>query len=103
EELGKINRVLDRLIKWEQRHNLLVIDATTGKNALTQAQAFQEVLPLHGAIVSKMDSNCGGGIVFSLSNPLRLPVLYEGQGERYEQLTAFDPHSYVQRLLGIQR
>ena len=101
EELVKINRVLDRLIKAEQKHSLIVIDATTGKNALTQAEAFYEVSPLRGAVVTKLDSKCGGGIVFSLSDKLKLPVLYEGQGEKYDQLAAFEPRTYVQRLLGV--
>ncbi|WGK69880.1 signal recognition particle-docking protein FtsY [Candidatus Haliotispira prima] len=102
EELGKINRVLDRLIEPEQRYNLLVIDATTGKNALSQAEAFSQVLPLHGAIVTKMDAKCGGGIVFSLTEKLGLPVLYEGQGEKYGQIATFEPETYVRRLLGME-
>ncbi len=101
EELAKIGRVLDRLIEIEQRHNLIVIDATTGKNALSQAETFYEMLPLRGSIVTKLDSKCGGGIVFSLSDKLKLPVLYEGQGEKYNQLAAFEPSIYVQNLLGI--
>ncbi len=101
QELEKINRVLDRLIAAEQRHNLLVLDATTGKNAMVQAVAFSEVLPLSGAVVTKLDSNCGGGVVFSLSEKLKLPVLYAGQGEKYDQLAAFEAGSYVRRLLGL--
>ena len=101
QELEKINRVLDRLIAAEQRHNLLVLDATTGKNAMVQAVAFSEVLPLIGTVVTKLDSNCGGGVVFSLSEKLKLPVLYLGQGEKYDQLAVFEAGRYVRRLLGL--
>lgn len=100
EELAKMNRVLDRLTSAEQRHNLLVLDATTGKNAQVQAETFCELINVHGVLMSKMDAQCGGGVVFSLS-ALRLPVWYEGQGEQYEQLAVFDPHAYVCRLLGL--
>ncbi len=102
DELAKIDRVLGRLARQQQRANLLVIDATTGKNALSQAGVFSEALPLQGVVVTKLDSRCGGGIVFSLKDQLGLPVLYEGQGEQYSQLAAFRPELYVQRLLGLQ-
>ena len=101
EELAKINRVLERLIGNEQRHNVLVLDATTGKNAQVQAETFCELIDVHGALMSKMDAQCGGGVVFSLGGKLQLPVWYEGRGEKYEQLAIFDPNSYVCRLLGL--
>ena len=101
DELAKINRVLERLVGAEQRHNLLVLDATTGKNALAQAKNFCDLIKVGGALMSKMDAQCGGGVVFSLGATLGLPVWYEGQGEQYEQISVFDPHTYVCRLLGL--
>ena len=102
EELTKINRIINRLVPIQQCHNLIVLDATTGKNALNQAEIFSEILPLRGAIITKLDSKCGGGVVFSLSHKLKMPVLYEGQGEKYSQFALFNPQTYVRRLLGLQ-
>lgn len=100
-ELRKIERVLDRLTEKEQRHYLLVVDATTGRNALDQAKAFADAVPLKGVILSKWDTGFGGGVIFSLYRQLGLNVLYIGSGEQYTDLSIFRKVPFVAKLLGI--
>lgn len=102
-ELAKINKVLDKLVKDDQRSNFLVLDATTGSNAMQQAQAFSELVPIKGVILTKLDSQSGGGVIFSLYEKLNLPVLFVGSGEKYDDLAYFDPEKYVYELLNINK
>ncbi|MDR2393979.1 MAG: signal recognition particle-docking protein FtsY [Treponema sp.] len=101
EELKKIDRVVEskaegaRYIKW------LVLDATTGRNALVQAATFHQAVPLDGVILTKYDSSAKGGVVFSLAEELKLPVLFIGTGEKYPDIHPFDPHRYVLEFVGL--
>ncbi|MDR1278691.1 MAG: signal recognition particle-docking protein FtsY [Treponema sp.] len=101
EELKKIDRVVEsraagaRYIKW------LVLDATTGRNALAQAEIFHEAVSLNGVILTKYDSSARGGVVFSLASQLRLPVAYLCEGEKYEDIKTFNAHSYVLEFTGL--
>jgi fused signal recognition particle receptor len=101
EELKKIDRVVEsrasgaRYIKW------LVLDATTGRNALAQAEIFHEAVSLSGVILTKYDSSAKGGVVFSLASELRLPVVYLCDGETYGDIKPFDPRSYVREFSGL--
>jgi fused signal recognition particle receptor len=101
EELKKIDRVVDSraaggpYIKW------LVLDATTGRNALAQAEIFHEAVQLDGAILTKFDSTARGGVVFSLAETLKLPVRYVCDGEKYEDIRPFDPSEYVKEFVGL--
>ncbi|MDR2370293.1 MAG: signal recognition particle-docking protein FtsY, partial [Treponema sp.] len=100
EELRKIDRVVESrggasCVKW------LVLDATTGRNALAQAEVFHEAVSLSGCILTKYDSGARGGVVFSLSSELRLPVVYLCEGERYGDIRAFDPREYAREFTGL--
>jgi fused signal recognition particle receptor len=100
EELKKIDRVVESkvngpYIKW------LVLDATTGRNALAQAEIFHEAVRLDGVILTKFDSTARGGVVFSLAETLKLPVRYICNGEKYEDIRPFDPAAYVREFAGL--
>jgi fused signal recognition particle receptor len=97
EELGKVKRVLDR----EADHCdevLLVLDATTGQNGLSQAQAFQEAVDVTGVVLTKLDGTAKGGIVIAIQRQLGLPVKLVGLGEEIDDLAFFDPDAFVDAL-----
>jgi fused signal recognition particle receptor len=98
EELSKIRRVIDRRLPGARPETLLVLDATTGQNGLTQAIAFHESVQLTGIVLTKLDSTSRGGIVFAIEQALGVPVRFAGVGERAEDLVAFDPASFVAAL-----
>jgi fused signal recognition particle receptor len=101
EELKKIDRVVEsrapeaRYLKW------LVLDATTGRNALAQAEIFHDAVSLNGVILTKYDSSAKGGVVFSLTPELRIPVVYLCDGEKYGDIKVFDPHAYALEFSGL--
>lgn len=98
EELKKVRRVLSREIPDAPHETLLVLDATTGQNALTQARLFHEVVAVSGIALTKLDGTAKGGIVVSIGNELNLPVRYIGIGEGVEDLRPFDPELFAQAL-----
>ena len=98
DELGKINRIIDRELSNAHKETLLVLDGTTGQNAVIQAQQFMEVCPIDGIILTKLDGTAKGGVVISIKNTLNIPVKYIGVGEGIEDLQAFDPESFVEAL-----
>lgn len=98
DELGKINRVIDREFKDAQRQTLLVLDATTGQNAVQQAKQFMEVCPIDGIILTKLDGTAKGGIVISIKHSLNIPVKLIGVGEAIEDLQEFNPKEFVEAL-----
>lgn len=100
EELKKVNRVIGKALPGAPHAVWLVLDATTGQNALQQAKAFKEAVGVTGVIVSKLDSSARGGFVFAIQNELRLPILYAGLGEKPEDLIPFDPEAFVDGILG---
>jgi fused signal recognition particle receptor len=77
----------------------LVLDATTGQNALQQAKAFQEAIPIDGVILAKLDSSAKGGMAFAIKEQLELPILYAGLGEGIEDLQRFDRTAFVRGIL----
>lgn len=99
EELKKVVRVLRKLVPDAPHDALLVVDATTGQNALQQAKQFGLAVPLTGLIVTKLDGTAKGGVVLALSRELRLPVRYIGVGEGVEDLQPFDAETFVNALL----
>jgi fused signal recognition particle receptor len=99
EELKKINRVLMREIGREADETLLVLDATTGQNAISQAKQFMEAVPLSGIILAKLDGTARGGIVITIADELKLPIKLIGTGEKAENMEEFDPDSFVEALL----
>ena len=98
DELGKINRIIDRELSNAHKETLLVLDGTTGQNAVIQAKQFMEVCPIDGIILTKLDGTAKGGVVISIKNTLNIPVKYIGVGEGIEYLQAFDPESFVEAL-----
>lgn len=98
EELHKIRLVSDKVIPGAPHEVWLVLDGTTGQNALTQATAFKEMIGVTGVIVTKLDSSAKGGMVFSIFNELKLPVHYVGLGEGMNDLVPFNPEIFVKSL-----
>lgn len=100
EELGKIKRVMGKVVEGAPHEILLVLDASTGQNALLQAKAFTEVLDITGLVLTKLDGTAKGGIVIGVSNELSVPVKYIGVGEQIEDLQVFDRMAFVNALFG---
>lgn len=98
EELKKMNRIIDREFPNAHRENLVVLDGTTGQNALQQAREFGEVAQLTGIILTKMDGTAKGGIAVAIQSELNVPVKYIGVGETIEDLQKFDPRQFVHAL-----
>jgi len=98
EELRKIRRVVQRHDPTGPHEVLLVLDATTGQNALIQAQAFSEAVEVTAICLTKLDGTSKGGIVFAICDQLGLPVLFVGTGERAEDLSPFSPEDFVEAL-----
>jgi len=98
EELKKINKVIQKLLPDGPQELLMVVDATTGQNALLQARKFAEDIGLTGVIITKLDSTAKGGFAFAVTDDLGVPIKFVGTGEKIEQLTPFDPQSFVAAL-----
>lgn len=98
EELKKINRVIDREYPEAYRETLVVLDATTGQNALAQAREFNEVADITGVILTKMDGTAKGGIAVAIQSELGIPVKYIGVGESIDDLQKFDADEFVNAL-----
>lgn len=102
EELKKMNRIIDREFPGVHRENLVVLDGTTGQNALAQAREFAEVADLTGIILTKMDGTAKGGIAVAIQSELHIPVKYIGVGEKIEDLQKFDPDEFVNALFDVK-
>lgn len=102
EELRKMNRIIDREFPDAHRENLVVLDGTTGQNALVQARDFSQVADLTGIILTKMDGTAKGGIAVAIQSELHIPVKYIGVGETIEDLQKFDADQFVNALFDIR-
>ena len=102
EELRKMNRIVDREFPNAYRENLIVLDGTTGQNALVQAREFGEVANLTGIILTKMDGTAKGGIAVAIQSELKVPVKYIGVGETIEDLQKFNSEEFVNALFDIK-
>lgn len=98
DELGKINRIIDKEYNEVKKETLLVLDATTGQNAVIQAKQFMEVCPIDGIILTKLDGTAKGGVVISINRELKIPVKYIGVGEAIEDLQEFNAEEFVEAL-----
>jgi len=98
EEIKKVFRVADKAMPGAPHYSWIVIDTTTGQNALRQAEAFGKAVNLNGAILAKLDTSAKGGMVFAIKDQLGLPVIYAGLGERVEDLELFDKDSFIQGI-----
>ena len=102
EELKKINRIIDREFPDAHRENLIVLDGTTGQNALQQAKEFSEVADVTGIILTKLDGTAKGGIAVAIQSELQIPVKYIGVGESIEDLQKFDAKQFVDALFDVK-
>lgn len=98
DELGKINRIIDRELSDAKKETLLVLDATTGQNAVIQAKQFMEVCPIDGIVLTKLDGTAKGGVVIAIKNTLNIPVRYIGVGEGIDDLQEFNSKEFVEAL-----
>lgn len=102
EELKKINRIIDKEFPQAYRETLVVLDGTTGQNALSQARQFGEAADLTGIVLTKMDGTAKGGIAVAIQSELSIPVKYIGVGETIEDLQKFDANEYVNALFNVK-
>ena len=98
EELKKIRRVMGREVPGAPHETLLVLDAATGQNAVSQAKLFKETADVTGIALTKLDGTAKGGIVVAVSSEFKIPVRYIGIGEGVEDLREFDPQQFIQAL-----
>jgi fused signal recognition particle receptor len=98
EELKKIQRTISKTVPQAPHEIILVLDATTGQNALSQAKLFHESIGITGLALTKLDGTAKGGIVVSICQQLKLPLLYVGVGEGIDDLQTFDPNQFVNAL-----
>lgn len=97
-ELAKIDRIIDKEYPEANRYNLIVIDATTGQNAVSQIENFNEFVKLDGIILTKLDGTAKGGIIISIAKTLKLPVYYVGVGEGIDDLEEFNAKEFVENI-----
>ena len=97
-----MNRIIDKEMPGVHRENLVVLDATTGQNALQQAREFAEVADLTGIVLTKMDGTAKGGIAIAIQSQLKIPVKYIGVGEGIEDLEKFDADQFVDALFDVK-
>ena len=102
EELKKINRIIDREFPEAYRETLVVLDGTTGQNALAQAREFKEAADITGIVLTKLDGTAKGGIAVAIQSELVIPVKYIGVGEHIEDLQKFDPDEFVNALFATE-
>lgn len=103
EELRKMNRIIDKEYPNAHRENLIVLDGTTGQNAMVQAREFGQVAELTGIVLTKMDGTAKGGIAVAIQSELKVPVKYIGVGETIEDLQKFDSDEFVNALFDVKR
>ncbi|MDZ5252646.1 signal recognition particle-docking protein FtsY [Clostridium sp. LIBA-8841] len=99
DELAKINRIIDRELGDRKKETLLVLDGTTGQNAVIQAKQFMEACPIDGIILTKLDGTAKGGVVISIKNTLNIPVKYIGVGEGVDDIQKFNAKEFAEALL----
>jgi fused signal recognition particle receptor len=100
-ELAKINRVIERELPGASRENLLVLDATTGQNAVLQAKEFRNAAELSGLILTKLDGTAKGGIILSIKKELNIPVKFIGVGEKIDDMEPFVSDEFVDALFSL--
>ncbi|MCX5774471.1 MAG: signal recognition particle-docking protein FtsY [Fusobacteria bacterium] len=98
DELGKLNKIIVRETGSEEYERILVLDSTTGQNAISQAEHFNEAVKLTGVILTKLDGTAKGGVVFNIINQYNLPIKYIGVGESIDDLMVFSPSEFVEAI-----
>ena len=99
DELAKMNRIIDRELAGVRKEVLLVLDATTGQNALSQAKEFEAAAGITGLVITKMDGTAKGGVAVAVADQLNVPILYIGVGEQQDDLQKFDPDRFAEALI----
>ena len=102
DELEKINRALSKRIPAAPHETWIVLDGSNGQNAISQARFFNDVVPLTGIIITKLDGSSKAGFLFSVSQELKVPILFTGVGEQAEDLVPFDAEAFVNALVGTE-
>lgn len=102
-ELGKIRRVMQKKLPEAPHETWLVLDATTGQNAVNQAKAFNEILQVSGLVLAKLDGTAKGGVVIAIEEQLKMPVKFVGVGEQIDDMEVFDPEAFVKALLDLDK
>lgn len=102
EEIKKVHRVIGKALPGAPHATWLVLDATTGQNALMQAKAFKEAVKVNGVILAKLDSSAHGGMAFAIQSQLGLPIIYAGLGEKPEDLQLFDREAFVDGIISTK-
>lgn len=103
DELSKINRIIDREMPDSSKETLLVLDASTGQNAVNQAKEFMSVTDISGIILTKLDGTAKGGIIISIYKQLGIPVKFVGVGEGIDDLMPFDPKEFAEGIIEIEK
>lgn len=101
DELKKINNVLQKIDASAPHENLLILDATTGQNARSQMEVFNQIVGITGIVITKLDGSAKGGIVVALAEKFKKPIYAIGVGEKLEDLQEFDADDFVRNLLGL--
>jgi fused signal recognition particle receptor len=99
EELKKIKRVIGKVLPGAPHETLLVLDATIGQNSISQARLFNEALTVDGLVMTKLDGTAKGGVLFNITDDLKLPIRFVGVGEKPEDLQEFNPETFVEALI----
>ena len=99
EELKKIKRVIGKVLPGAPHETLLVLDATIGQNSISQARLFNEALEVDGLVMTKLDGTAKGGVLFNITDDLKLPIRFVGVGEKPEDLQEFNPETFVEALI----
>jgi fused signal recognition particle receptor len=99
-ELEKIGKIIKKFSAWQPAETWLVLDASTGQNALAQAEKFKEYSGINGMILTKMDGTAKGGTIITIADKLKLPVLFVGNGETENDLWEFSEKEFVESLIG---
>jgi len=102
EELKKIHRVCGKALPGAPHETVLVLDATIGQNAISQARLFSEAIPVDGILLAKLDGTSKGGVILAIAHELKIPVRYAGVGEKAEDLIDFDPALFARGLVGAE-
>ena len=103
DELNKISRIIDRELPDADKEVLLVLDATTGQNAVNQAREFKNAAGITGIVLTKLDGTAKGGVVLSIKEDLDVPVKYIGVGEQIDDLQPFDPQNFAKALFDVEK
>jgi fused signal recognition particle receptor len=101
-ELQKVRRVIQRQNPSAPHEVMLVVDASTGQNALNQARQFNQAVELTGITITKLDGTARGGVLFAIANELRIPIRFVGVGEQLDDLRSFDATSFINAILPLE-